>query len=279
MKKELISIVIPCYNASEFLDDCLKSILNQTYENIELIIVNDGSTDNSEEIIDSYKKKFDKKKINLIKINQENQGQAVACEEALKHVSGKYLYWQDTDDVLEKDGLEKLHNYLVKHKDCQLVRGKVSYRNEKTFNKTLYIGESKDPKNTNIFDAYLFETDAYCFVGIFMVRMDWFDKCNPNRCLYHSRGGQNYQLLLPITYKGKCGYLDEVVYRYRIRDNSHFHSVTETNKKLERCDIHQKIILETFKLIKFDSFREKFSYIRRIKKKYRDRKKEIKMYS
>ena len=119
----------------------------------------------------------------------------------------------------------------------------------------------------------------YCFVGIFMVRMDWFDKCNPNRYLYNSRGGQNYQLLLPITYKGKCGYLDEVVYRYRIRDNSHFHSVTETNKKLERCDIHQKIILETFKLIKFDSFREKFSYIRRIKKKYRDRKKEIKMYS
>lgn len=279
MKDELISIVIPCYNASEFLDDCLKSILNQTYENIELIIVNDGSTDNSEEIIDSYKKKFDKKKINLIKINQENQGQAVACEEALKHVSGKYLYWQDTDDVLEKDGLEKLHNYLVKHKDCQLVRGKVSYRNEKAFNKISYIGESKDPKNTNIFDAYLFETDAYCFVGIFMVRMDWFDQCNPNRYLYNSRGGQNYQLLLPITYKGKCGYLDEVVYRYRIRDNSHFHSVTETNKKLERCDIHQKIILETFKLIKFDSFREKFSYIRRIKKKYKDRKKEIKMYS
>ena len=279
MKNDLISIVIPCYNAGEFLEDCLDAILNQTYKNIELVIVNDGSTDNSEAIIDNYKKKFDKKKIKLIKINQENHGQAVACQEALKHVSGKYLYWQDTDDVLEKDGLKKLHDYLVKHKDCQLVRGKVSYRNESSFNKTLYIGESKNPDNTNIFDSYLFETDAYCFVGIFLVRMDWFDKCNPNRYLYNSRGGQNYQLLLPITYKGKCGYLDEVVYRYRIRDNSHYHSVTETKKKIERCDIHQKIILETFKIIKFDSFIEKIKYIRRIKKKYKDRKKEIKMYS
>ena len=279
MNDELISIVIPCYNAEAFLDDCLKAILNQTYKNIELIIVNDGSTDNSEKIIDSYKDKFEKKKIKFIKINQQNQGQAVACYNGLKYVTGKYLYWQDTDDVLEKDGLEKLRSYLVKHKDCDLVRGKVSYRNEKTFNKTLYIGESKNPKNTNIFDAYLFETDAYCFVGIFMVRMDWFDKCNPKRKIYKSRGGQNYQLLLPITYKGKCGYLDEVVYRYRIREDSHYHSVTETKKKIKRCDIHKKIILNTFKIIKFDSSKEKRDYIRRIKKKYKDRKKEIKMYS
>ena len=69
MGKKLVSILIPCYNAEKYLDDCLNAILNQSYDNIELIIVNDGSTDNSEKIIDSYYKKFNNFSKKLIKIN------------------------------------------------------------------------------------------------------------------------------------------------------------------------------------------------------------------
>ena len=94
----------------------------------------------------------------------------------------------------------------------------------------------------NIFDDYLFEKNAYCFVGIFMVRMMYFDKCNPKRELYISNGGQNYQLLLPIIYQGKCGYIDEFVYKYRIVSNSHSHSIKKLKDLLRRCDTHKDTI-------------------------------------
>ncbi len=272
---DLVSILIPYYNADKYLKDCLDAILNQTYKNIELIMVNDGSTDNGENIVDSYEEKFANMNMKLIKVSQKNEGQASACNNGLKYVTGKYLYWQDADDVLELDGIEKLHNYLVKHEDCQIVRGKVSFRKEESFDEIYSVGQSSNPDNTNIFDNYLFENDSYCFCGIFLVRMDWFDKCNPKRELYISRGGQNYQMLLPITYKGKCGYVDEFIYNVRVVANSHSHSVTEKEAKIKRCDLHEDIILNTFELINFDSEEIKNKYIERIRKKYQDRKEEI----
>ena len=83
MKNGLVSIIIPCYNASKYLNKCLDSLLNQTYKNIEVIIVNDGSTDESKLIIESYIDKFSKKKKKLIIINQDNAGHAVAVNNAL----------------------------------------------------------------------------------------------------------------------------------------------------------------------------------------------------
>lgn len=242
MKKKLISVLIPCYNAERFLDECLSALLNQTYHNLEVIIVNDGSTDNSEKIIDNYIDLFSKRNMRLIKINQKNSGQASACNNGLKYVTGEYLYWQDADDVLELDALEKMYNFLEKNQDYMLVRGKVSFRKEESFDIIEYTGEAKKPLKDNIFDDYLFEKNAYCFVGIFMVRMSYFDKCNPKRELYIAEGGQNYQLLLPVIYKGKCGYIDEFVYKYRIVSNSHSRSVKKIKDLLKRCNVHKDTV-------------------------------------
>ncbi len=91
-----VSFIIPCYNIENYISFCLDSVINQDYKNIEIICVNDGSTDKTEQILRSYQK-FD----NRIKvINQENKGQAAARNLGLEHVSGDYLHFLDGDDYV-----------------------------------------------------------------------------------------------------------------------------------------------------------------------------------
>lgn len=268
MKEKLVSILIPCYNDELYLEECLKAILNQTYSNIEVIIVNDGSTDDSEKIMDKYQKEFLRKKKRFTKINQKNQGQASACNTGLKSVRGEYLYWQDADDVIEKNTIKTLVDFLEKHKEYDLVRGNAAIRKEEDFQKVVSIHKPIQPLEENVFEEFLYEKGTWCFSGIFMVRMSHFDKCNPKRNLYESQGGQNYQILLPILYKAKCGYVDQVVYNYRISSSSHSHSIKTKKEQIKRWNIHQKTILKTLNQMKKMSFKDKIYYKYRTRIKY-----------
>lgn len=106
-----ISVIIPVYNVEKFLKRCLDSVLNQTLKDIEIICVNDGSTDNSLKIIEEYKK-FENIKI----INQKNSGLSVARNIGLKHASADYVAFLDSDDFVDSDFYEKLFNSIEKEK-------------------------------------------------------------------------------------------------------------------------------------------------------------------
>ena len=100
-----VSVIIPVYNSEKYLNKCLDSLVNQTLRDIEIIIVNDGSTDNSEKIIKCY--------LNDSRINyfaQENQGQAAARNRALKLAKGEYISFVDSDDYVDLNMLEELYN-------------------------------------------------------------------------------------------------------------------------------------------------------------------------
>ena len=105
---DLISIIVPVYNVEDYLDKCINSIINQTYTNIEIIIINDGSTDNSYEICKSYKDK----RIKLYSI--KNKGLSGARNYGISKSKGKYLAFVDSDDYIEKDYIEVLYNNLIK---------------------------------------------------------------------------------------------------------------------------------------------------------------------
>lgn len=100
-----ISIVIPIYNTEEYLEECLESVINQTYKDYEVILINDGSTDNSLLIANKYANKYN----NIRVINQKNCGQSVARNRGIKEAKGKYIYFADSDDILEKNLLEDCH--------------------------------------------------------------------------------------------------------------------------------------------------------------------------
>lgn len=92
-----VSIIIPVYNVEEYLEECLDSAVNQTLKDIEIICVNDGSTDNSLDILKKYERKYK----NITIINQENKGLSGARNSGLKVAKGKYVYFFDSDDIID----------------------------------------------------------------------------------------------------------------------------------------------------------------------------------
>lgn len=271
MEKGLISVIIPCYNGEKYLNKCFEALLVQTYKNFEVIIVNDGSNDKSSEIIDRYADIFFKSNIKVKKIEQSNAGQAAAVNNALKYVNGEFLVWQDCDDYYEKDAFESMKKYLELNEDMDFVRARSVYRDEEDLNEILSEGKSKYPNEKNIFDFYIFETDSYSYVGIFMTRMKYFDLCIKDREIYTSRAGQNWQLILPLAYNGKCGYLDKVVYNYRVVSNSHSHSVKKMSELIKRCDDHKDILFHVLASIELSN-KERTQYRIKINIKYIKRK-------
>lgn len=98
-----VTVIIPVYNSEKYIGRCLDSVLNQTYKDFEILIVNDGSKDNSQKIIDSYKEKyFDI----IVSIEQKNKGVAITRNESIKKANGKYIMFIDNDDYLDSDYIE-----------------------------------------------------------------------------------------------------------------------------------------------------------------------------
>ena len=106
MNKGLVSIITPCYNVEKVVHRYLNSILSQTYKKIELILVNDGSTDKTEEILLSYKSIFESQGIIFKYIYQENKGLGGSINTGLKYFTGEYLCWPDPDDTLHPQSIE-----------------------------------------------------------------------------------------------------------------------------------------------------------------------------
>ena len=102
----LISVIIPVYNVEDYLRECVDSVLNQTYENFEIILVNDGSTDSSGEICDEYLEKDDR----VVVIHKKNEGPSKTRNAGLENANGKYIYFLDSDDYIENNTLELLFN-------------------------------------------------------------------------------------------------------------------------------------------------------------------------
>ena len=111
-----ISIIVPIYNIEKKLNKCIYSILEQTYKNFELILVNDGSTDNSLKICNEYKRKDNRIKI----INKENQGLVLARKSGLDEATGKYIIFIDGDDWVHKDLLNILYKE-AEQESCDIV--------------------------------------------------------------------------------------------------------------------------------------------------------------
>ena len=111
-KAPLISVIVPVYNTEKYLKDCLEGIVNQTYQNLEILCINDGSTDGSLAILSEYAGKDERIKV----IDQENKGVARARNTGLDHVTGEYITFLDADDFFEFTLYEELASKAVKMK-------------------------------------------------------------------------------------------------------------------------------------------------------------------
>lgn len=145
-----ISIVIPVYNAEKYISRCLNSIIGQTYQDFEIILINDGSKDKSLEILKEYSNKYENIKI----FSQENSGPSKARNLGIEKANGKYLIFIDIDDWIEINFIKKIYNEVVKGYDLVTIGykdiskyGIIELNDFKTLNK------NKDRFLLNIFDG------------------------------------------------------------------------------------------------------------------------------
>lgn len=138
MAQPLISVIIPVYNVESFLDECLQSVMTQNYQNLELILINDGSTDNSGKLCDFYQAKDDR----IIVIHKENEGISIARNIGLNVAKGEYIFFVDSDDFLEKDCIQKFIQNLEKKIDVYLCSYNRIYPSEENriFNRFERLG-------------------------------------------------------------------------------------------------------------------------------------------
>ena len=128
MIKDLVTVVIPTYNDAAYLKKAIDGILKQTYKKFELLIVNDGSTDNTEKILSEYEKKDKRIKV----FNKENGGTGSALNYGFSKANGEFGTWVSSDDSKEETYLEDLVNFLIKNRDIEFVCSHCEHGNKIT---------------------------------------------------------------------------------------------------------------------------------------------------
>ena len=235
-----ISIIIPVYNTEEYLRQCLDSVLLQTFRDIEIICVDDGSTDSSPQILDSYKAHDSRIKV----IHKENTGLVAARKTGLAAATGKYIGYVDSDDWIEPMMYEKLYKLVSKQTVDVAMCGR--YEESENYRKAVYHGfdEGRYEKKAlcniiypnMIVNKYFFEWGI--FPGV-------WDKLFHRECLEkfqmsvdeRLRMGEDAACVYPCLLQVDSIYiLHECLYHYRQTDSSMVKSITDM--ELERQRFH-----------------------------------------
>ena len=122
-KEDLISIVIPAYNHEKYIEECIESIISQTYKNIELIIINDGSTDLTAEKIQSKAKDCKRRFKKFIFIDKENEGVSKTLNKGCLKSKGKFIVFCASDDSFTHDAIKTMHDFLKSNPEYVLAVG------------------------------------------------------------------------------------------------------------------------------------------------------------
>lgn len=224
MTKGLVSIIAPCYNKDNVCGRFIQSVIDQTYRPIELIIINDGSTDNSEEVVLSYQDQVEKNGIKFKYILKENEGLGAAINTGLEHVEGEFICWPDTDDWYEPTATEEKVKYLQANDDKAIVstNAYIIYENAlQDRNKVVNSNETRANESNQFF--LLLQGQSDLCSGMHMVRSEELFSALNGRKIYPSRHGQNFQLLLPMYYHYKRGYINKPLYCYVVYADSMSH--------------------------------------------------------
>ena len=123
--KPTVSVIMPVYNGEEYLREAIDSVLNQTYKDFEFILINDGSTDGTQKIIESYNDP------RLIPVNQKNQGVARSLNNALKMAKGKYIRRHDADDISLRTELEEQVQFMEDNPEFALLSNQIAYMTDR----------------------------------------------------------------------------------------------------------------------------------------------------
>lgn len=236
--KDLVSIISPCYNGEKYLSLFLDSVLAQTYTDIELIVVDDASTDSSGDILKRYIPLFAEKKVDFkIITKKSNGGQAAAINEALPVFSGEYMMWMDSDDILYPVAIEEKVSFLNNNPNLDFCLCWGEIVNADKLNNTVgVLRREKQIRYDNLFEDLINGKNVVLCPGTILVKSNSFKKVIPSLHIYESREGQNWQLMLPLAYSLKYGYIEKSLFKYVVHNDSHSHNKRSFDQQIQRQD-------------------------------------------
>ena len=223
--EEKVSVIVPNYNCEKFIEETVNSVINQTYKNWELLIVDDCSTDGSVEVI--KKLQAADGRIKLF-INEKNSGAAASRNKALKEASGKWIAFLDSDDLWLPDKLEKQIAFMEEN----------GYK----FSYTAYehIDENSNSLNVRVTGPKVLSKRKmfrYCYPGCLTVMYDSSDVGAVQIPDEIANGENDYAIWLKVCKAYKCYYLNEIISLYRVRNSS----LSNKSKKTKLMKNHYRL--------------------------------------
>ncbi len=219
-RKGLVSVVTPVYNCEAYLPKMLDSVLNQTYGQMEMILVDDGSTDRTVIAAEAYRDKFAARGFDFRIVRAEHRNASAALNRGLPYVTGEYLIWPDSDDILEPESVKRRVEFLEENPAYQCVRSTAYYFRAEDGTESEREEKSGDLAREDLFWEML-EGRTYVCCGCYMLKSERFFEIYPNRHIPEYDVGQNFQMLLPFLFFHKCPTIQEELYGVRCRRGSH----------------------------------------------------------
>ncbi len=251
---DLISVTIPAYNHEKYIEECIRSIIAQTYQNIELLVIDDGSKDKTFEILQSLKPECERRFVRVVFETQENQGTKVTGNKLIDMARGKYIFTIASDDVAKAHAIETLYSFLRQNPDYVLAVGDNEIINAdskrvywgknreivladqavyKTFGDELHINpdDNRHPQfgsyadlltGNHIPNGYLYSRQAMLDVG----------KLDESVFL------EDWYMHLQLTKIGKYKYIPEILFSYRWHGNN---TVSNPEFKTRTLEIYRQI--------------------------------------
>ena len=200
-----VSVIVPVYNAERYLRECIDSLLNQTMQGIEIVLVNDGSTDRSLEIIKEYSEKYD----NIVYVDQENKGVCIARNAGIAKARGEYIGWLDSDDMLKPNAIGNLYKLMIRS-NADYGYFNICFYPEEVSTKKAWFKPYKGKR-----DWDFIERNSQCTNSItkksLLERINiqyWFSKYS------------EYGWIMILLFADNIVSLDEKLYVYRVGHNS-----------------------------------------------------------
>ncbi|WP_293728562.1 glycosyltransferase [uncultured Phascolarctobacterium sp.] len=206
----LISVIMPVYNVDKYLRECLDSIISQMDEDIEIILVDDGSSDNSGAICDYYAERYSQIK----NIHKANNGVSSARNTGLKYANGNYIAWIDPDDYISQDWYRIIKNIVSSNVDIVLFDHTNFYNNE--FKYISYGGKARDLSKTEVYKELCFDNRIHSYLWDKVFKRDLYKnlKFSTNIQLM-----EDYALMHKLFYRAeKIFYINKNLYYHRIND-------------------------------------------------------------
>lgn len=222
IEQPLVSMITYCYNGEGFLDRYFRGVLSQTYRNLELIFIDNGSEDRTSDIVQRYLPMLEAREIHTEFIRfEKNQSTCSMKMLGFQKMRGDFFFGCDSDDVLHPTYVEEMVGYLISHPEKGLVFCQLNTIAETTGQKIGLMKIIPQKESRAAFVDMLSARNVIFTPISYMMSRDHFLRINPEMKIYNSLYGENYQVILPFLYHDLQGYIEKPLGDYYVRDNSY----------------------------------------------------------